>query len=212
MAQSERQGERLPLGRDVVVDAAIEIIVTRGAAELTMRSLASALGAAPTAVYWHVGDKEAVLDAVADRLEVDVSHLQPDGDTLVERIVSIGTKLRAFLRDANALVAIAHARGRTAQVFHPARRMVVQELLAAGVPPDQVAFATEAVLYVVSGSVLTDLQVDRAPDRTRHTDLWDTADVAGADDPAKLLAALAVATPADDLFERTLTAVLDGLL
>ena len=212
MAQSERQGERLPLSRDVVVDAAIEIIVTRGAAELTMRSLASALGAAPTAVYWHVGDKEAVLDAVADRLEVDVSHLQPDGDTLVERIVSIGTKLRAFLRDSNALVAIAHARGRTAQVFHPARRMVVHELLAAGVPPDQVALATEAVLYVVSGSVLTDLQVDRAPERTRHTDLWDRADVAGADDPAKLLAALAVATPADHLFERTLTAVLDGLL
>jgi AcrR family transcriptional regulator len=200
------------LNRGAVVDAAIEIITRDGPDELTMRSLASALGAAPTAVYWHVGDKDAVLDAVAERLVVDISHLEPEGDTLTERIVSIGMKLRVFLRSSNPLVGVAHQRGRTAHLLHPARRMVVHELLDAGVAPDQAAFATEAVLYLVSGSVLTDLAVARSPERTPHTELWQPDDVAGAADPAKLLAALTTSTPPDELFERTLTAMLTGLL
>ena len=79
-------------------------------------------------------------------------------------------------------------------------------------PPDRVAFATEAVLYLVSGSVLTDLAVDRSRRRVHHTELWEPDDVDGADDPNKLLAALATSTPPDELFERTLTAMLTALL
>jgi AcrR family transcriptional regulator len=200
------------LNAAAVVDAAIAIIQDGGPAELTMRSLAAALGSAPTAVYWHVGDKDAVLDAVAERVVVDASHLEPDGDTLIERIVSIGAKLRTFLHERRVLVGIAHERGRAAHLFHPARRMVVRELIDAGLPPDRAAFAAEATMFVVSGSLLTDLAVDRSPDRVDHTTLWTLADVEGADDPEKLLAALRHRTDADQLFERTLTAFLTGLL
>jgi AcrR family transcriptional regulator len=212
MAPSDRAGDRQPLSADAVVDAAIAIIEDRGPNELTMRSLAAAVGAAPTAVYWHVGDKDAVLDAVAERVIVDASHLEPDGDALIERIVSIGSKLRRFLSERRLLVGIAHERGRTAHLFHPARRMVVRELIDAGLPPDRVAFAAEATMFVVSGSLLTDLAVARSPEHVDHTELWTLADVEGADDPEKLLAALGHRTDADQLFERTLTAFLTGLL
>lgn len=215
MASRSRQAgdDRSPITRDQVVDAAIELLTDRGVDDLTMRSLAAAVGAAPTAIYWHVGDKEAVLDAVADRVAVDISHLEPEGESLTERIVSIGTKLRAYLRDSARLVGIAHRRGRTAQLFHPARAMVVRELIDADVAADRAALITEAVMYVVSGSVLTDIQVDRsAPERVTAAELWQPSEVEGAADPAKLLAALATLTPSDDLFTRTLTAMLNGLL
>jgi AcrR family transcriptional regulator len=212
MAPSDRSADRQRLSAEAVVDAAIEIIEARGPAELTMRSLAAAVGAAPTAVYWHVGDKDAVLDAVAERVVVDASHLDPDGEALIERIVSIGSKLRRFLHERRVLVGIAHERGRTAHLFHPARRMVVRELIDAGLPPDRVAFAAEATMFVVSGSLLTDLAVARSPEHVDHTELWTLADVEGADDPEKLLAALGHRTDADQLFERTLTAFLTGLL
>lgn len=203
---------RAGLTPDAVVDAAIAIIDAGGPAALTMRALAAELDAAPTAVYWHVGDKDAVLDAVAERVVVDASHLEPEGDALIERIVSIAAKVRAFLQSHRVLVGIAHERGRTAQLFHPARRLIVRELLAAGLPADRVAFAAEATMYVVSGSMLTDLAVDRSPERVDFTELWSAADVDGADDPDKLLAALAHRTDPDALFRRTLTAFLDGLL
>lgn len=212
VSPSERAADRQRLSADAVVDAAIAIIQSRGPGDLTMRSLAAAVGAAPTAVYWHVGDKDAVLDAVAERVVVDASHLEPVGDTLIERIVSIATKMRAFLESKRVLVAVAHERGRTAQLFHPARQRIVAELLGAGLPPDRVAFAAEATMYIVSGSSLTDLAVDRSPDRVDHSTLWTAADVDGADDPDKLLAALRHRTDADVLFERTLTAFLTGLL
>lgn len=212
MAQSELHGERQRLSADAVVDAAIAIIEAGGPSELTMRALAAAVGAAPTAVYWHVGDKDAVLDAVAERVVVDASHLEPDGEALIERIVSIGSKMRSFLESKRVLVAVAHERGRTAQLFHPARQRIVAELLDAGLPPDRVAFAAEATMYIVSGSSLTDLAVDRSPDRVDHTTLWTDIDVEGADDPDKLLAALRHRTDPDILFERTLTLFLTGLL
>lgn len=212
MAPSDRVGDRQPLSAEAVVDAAIEIIEARGPSELTMRSLAAAVGAAPTAVYWHVGDKDAVLDAVAERVVVDASHLEPDGDALIERIVSISSKLRRFLQERRLLVGIAHERGRTAQLFHPARQRIVAELLGAGLPPDRVAFAAEATMYIVSGSSLTDLAVNRSPDRVDHTTLWTDDDVEGADDPDKLLTALRHRTDPDVLFERTLTLFLAGLL
>ena len=67
-------------------------------------------------------------------------------------------------------------------------------------------------MFVVSGSLLTDLAVDRSPERVDHTELWQPADVAGAADPDALLSALRHRTDGDELFERTLTAFLTGLL
>ncbi|WBU38787.1 TetR family transcriptional regulator [Homoserinibacter sp. YIM 151385] len=54
--------------RDDVVDAALGILDEHGLAELTMRRLATALEVQPSALYWHVESKQALLAAVADRI------------------------------------------------------------------------------------------------------------------------------------------------
>jgi AcrR family transcriptional regulator len=57
-----------------VVDAAMEVLDHEGYEALTIRRLAAALGVTPMAVYRHVDDKAALIDAVLERAtsEVDV--------------------------------------------------------------------------------------------------------------------------------------------
>jgi AcrR family transcriptional regulator len=56
------------LTRDAVVDEALALGDERGLAAVTVRGVANRLGVTPMALYRHVGDKDGLLDALADRL------------------------------------------------------------------------------------------------------------------------------------------------
>jgi AcrR family transcriptional regulator len=57
---------RDPLTRDRVLRAAVDLADREGIQSLTMRSLARELGAEAMSLYYHVANKEAVLDGVVD--------------------------------------------------------------------------------------------------------------------------------------------------
>ncbi|TPW71113.1 TetR family transcriptional regulator [Schumannella sp. 10F1B-5-1] len=50
------------------MDAALRLLDEHGLPELTMRRLAGALDVQPSALYWHVENKQTLLAAVADRI------------------------------------------------------------------------------------------------------------------------------------------------
>jgi AcrR family transcriptional regulator len=56
------------LSRDVYIDAAVNLIEKRGAAIVSARSLATAVGADPSALYRYFSGVDDVLRAVADRM------------------------------------------------------------------------------------------------------------------------------------------------
>jgi AcrR family transcriptional regulator len=193
-----------------IVDVALEIVDRDGVDGLTMRGLAAKIGVAVTAIYWHVGDKEALLDAVADRVATEFGSITVRGADPVARIVSLGHSLRRNLLERANLVRIAHQQGRTAAVFQPARRVLVRELTAAGVRGADAAFAVQAVLALVTGSVLTRIQIERAPaSRDTPEGLWTIGDVADAPD---LLEFLADPIDPEQLFTRSLDTLVRGLV
>lgn len=51
-----------------LVETATDILEQYGLADLSMRRVASHLGVRPSALYWHVKDKQSLLALVADRL------------------------------------------------------------------------------------------------------------------------------------------------
>lgn len=53
---------------DGIVDEALRQLDAYGLPDLTMRRLAAALGVRPSALYWHVANKQTLLAAVADRI------------------------------------------------------------------------------------------------------------------------------------------------
>ena len=142
------------------------------------------LGVAATAIYWHVGDKAALLDAVVDRIITRLAAVPVEGDDPATRIMSVCRAWRRRLLEQPELVAVVHAQGRTAELFQPVRRVLVRELAAAGLRGHDAAVALQAILQFVTGSVLTDIQVARAPSQhVAPEDLWTEADV---DDTALL--------------------------
>src|SRR5260370_6679762 len=148
-------GRQPGVSRDQIVDVALEIVEAEGLDGLTMRRLAGKLGVAATAIYWHVGDKEVLLDALAERIAARVGDIPVRGDEPVARLVSIGAGLRRNLLEQPALVGLVHQQGHTALLFQPVRRALVRELTAAGLRGSDPARALHGILSPISGSVLT---------------------------------------------------------
>lgn len=189
---------RAALSPDEVVAGALALVESEGLAALTMRRLASQLGVAVTAIYWHVGDKAALLDAVVDRIITRLAAVRVEGDDPATRIMSVCRAWRRRLLEQPELVAVVHAQGRTAELFQPVRRVLVRELTAAGLRGHDAAVALQAILQFVTGSVLTDIQVARAPSQhVAPEDLWTAADV----DDADLLDELRHPLSSDELFD-----------
>jgi AcrR family transcriptional regulator len=65
---------RDPLTRDRVLRAAVDLADREGIQSLTMRSLARELGAEAMSLYYHVANKEAVLDGVVDVIMDEINE------------------------------------------------------------------------------------------------------------------------------------------
>jgi AcrR family transcriptional regulator len=65
---SSNAGRTSSVTADDVLLAAGRIVERHGVDALTMRRLSEDLGVAVTSIYWHVGNRDAVLDGLVDRL------------------------------------------------------------------------------------------------------------------------------------------------
>lgn len=68
MATRARRSQRRTeaLSRERIVEAAVELLDTAGEGGLTFRALTERLATGPGAIYWHVANKDELLDAATD--------------------------------------------------------------------------------------------------------------------------------------------------
>lgn len=170
---------------DDVIEVAGRIVDAHGADALTMRRLADELGVAVTSIYWHVGNRDELVDALVDRLIADMGTLRTRGATPRERIASLARAMRTQLLERPQLVALAHERARTPAMFQPVQDAIARELAEMGLPADETALALRALQLHVITSVLLVRSIDRY----------------GANEPVD----------AAEVFAFTLTAMLDAL-
>lgn len=206
-------GERMAraaLTREEVLETAAALVRQHGPDALTMRRLAAELGTAVTSIYWHVGNRESLLDALVERTVADLDTIRPRGATPAERLVSVARALRRALRERPHLVAMVHERGLTERMFLPAQRALVHEAHAAGLRGAHAARAVRAVQFQVVGYVLVERNRERAPAQSpAEEELW-----SGEDAESDGLLARALAGPIDTerLFVDSVRALVDGLL
>lgn len=71
---ARQETETSGLSRDAVIQAALDLLDSVGAGGLSMRAVADRLGVKAASLYWHLRDKEQLLESVAeavlDRVEV----------------------------------------------------------------------------------------------------------------------------------------------
>jgi AcrR family transcriptional regulator len=145
---------RSTLTREQIVRTAIELLDDEGLDGLNMRSLGARLGAAATAVYWHVQSKDNLVVLAGDQVwqEIDLADgTDADWRSAVEATAS---GLHAMFGRHPWLV---QAFG--SHLFHgPGKARYDDHVLAiyeaAGFTPDQADRAAGAVLTFVLGNVL----------------------------------------------------------
>ncbi|KZO58960.1 MULTISPECIES: TetR family transcriptional regulator [Dietzia] len=103
----------MALTTTTVVDTALDLLRESGLPGMSMRTLATRLGVQPSALYWHVPSKQALLTAVAERVLAAMGSVG-SGASAAAELREVGAVLRAAVTgvpDGAEIVALGLAAG-----------------------------------------------------------------------------------------------------
>src|ERR1700730_17422619 len=115
------------VNKEALVDAALRIVEAEGVAQLSMRKLAAELGVAVTAIYWHVGNREALIEALIEREIADMGAIRPSGRSPEARLVALARALRRRLLARPHVISLVNERGLTPLMCLPAQAALARE-------------------------------------------------------------------------------------
>jgi TetR/AcrR family tetracycline transcriptional repressor len=142
------------LDRDQVVRAAVQLLDEEGLDGLTTRRLAAKLGVQSPALYWHVRNKDELLDLVAEELCAPAADFQPDpGLSWQERIQAGLWEFRRLLLAHRDTARVLSQRPPTGPNRLRLADRTVRELLDAGFSEADAAALTVMLASFVPGMV-----------------------------------------------------------
>jgi len=194
-----------------ILDAARHLVETDGVDAVSMRKVAAEVGLAPTAIYWHVGGRDDLLNAVLDEMIADLPPIRARGTGPRDRIASVARAARQEFHDGLRTLQLATEVGRGNELSFRAQVVLAREMTAAGLGGDDAVAALRSILFLVGGFVMIEeeyRQREPAQIGTRH--LW--AEVDDADIDPTIRTAMTGATDTDALFTYTLDHLLDAVL
>ena len=148
--ESDR-GERRPLTRKAIVDAALALLDRDGLSGLSMRKLAQELDAGAASLYWHVGDKEELLSLLLDRIVGESKIPAPDPANWQEQVKEMGRETRRLLQRHRDAAQISMGRIPAGPESLPVLERYLAVLAAAGLPPRVIAYAADMFALYVGG-------------------------------------------------------------
>jgi AcrR family transcriptional regulator len=194
-----------------LVDAARRMVEADGVDAVSMRKVAAEVGLAPTAIYWHVGSRDDLLNAVLDEMVADLPPIKARGTGARDRIASVARSARQEFHDHVRTLQLATALGRGNELSFRAQVALAREMTAAGLDGDDAVAALRSILFLVGGFVMIEEEYrQREPAQVGTQGLW-----AGVDDEAidpAIRSAMTGATDTDALFTYTLDRLLDAVL
>jgi TetR/AcrR family transcriptional regulator, tetracycline repressor protein len=152
MTASDDTGARTPRrSREDVLAAAMTILDENGLPDLTMRRLAGALGVQPSALYWHVPNKQTLLALIADRIVSAARAPEAEGWMAAVRgeALALRDALLAY-RDGAEVVSSTLALGLGAD--EPRQRLAAA-LGNAGLDQSERQMAASVLLHFILGHV-----------------------------------------------------------
>jgi AcrR family transcriptional regulator len=154
LTTSKRKRASEPLSREQIVRTALAVVDRDGLKGLSMRRLGAELGVDPMAVYYHIPNKEALLDAIVEAvmasIDLTVDHAE---DSCEERVMCAAIAYReAMLAHANALPIVLSRGPSTAAALRPVE-LLIGILREAGLPPAEALAGMNAIAAAVRGFV-----------------------------------------------------------
>ncbi len=202
--------ENLDLSAGDIVSAAVDILRESGIDAVSMRSVSARLGVSPIPLYSRIGNKEALLDAVADRLLAELAPTVRSDEMWTEYAVRWAHELRTKLRTAPSRLILEGRRG----AYVEASRPLIDGLRTGGLSPDRAVQACRLLMWAVVGFVAVEQGHRPGADPL-------TVDSLTVDSPSPARAArptLSGADPAgatetevDELFDLQMRILVDGI-
>lgn len=202
---------RSPIKQENIVRAAFDLLDEAGIEGVTLRKLACGLGIRAPSLYWHFKSKQALIDALADALIVDVAREIPQGQHWRATMHQIADEFRAAFK--------AHRDGARvyAGTFLATENVLrvgdatIAALVSAGASVDFAATTALDSIYYVMGFVIEEQSLPADPNdlegvqqaffelaRTRFPHCWEAREV--------------LAEPRfDERFQRGIDLFLDGV-
>jgi TetR/AcrR family transcriptional regulator, tetracycline repressor protein len=141
--------ESLDLSADDIVSAAVAILHESGLDAVSMRSVSARLGVSPIPLYSRIGNKEALLDAVADRLLAELAPTAGADEAWTAYALRWAHELRSKLRTAPSRLILEGRRG----AYVEASRPLIDGLRSGGLSPDRAVQACRLLMWAVVGFV-----------------------------------------------------------
>ncbi|WP_432843271.1 TetR/AcrR family transcriptional regulator C-terminal domain-containing protein [Dactylosporangium sp. CA-092794] len=198
------------LHRADVVDGAVALLDAEGLDGLTTRKLGASLNIDGSALYRHFPNKEALLDAIADRLVEGVDDALPEAPW-DEQLAVLAGRLRETLlrhRDGARVVAGTYVTGPNTLLV---KKIIFEVLQRAGFRPERAGWIAFALAHYVLGHTIDEqAQAELAASKAWKAKLTDMVDQT---EDAYVAAAVAATFDADpaERFSYGLRAFLHGI-
>jgi AcrR family transcriptional regulator len=164
------RGERRPLTRDAIVEAALAVLDRDGLSGLSLRRLAQELGAGAASLYWHVGNKEELLSLMLDRIVGESRPPDPDPANWQEQVKEMARETRRLMRSHRDAAQISLGRIPAGPQSMPVLERYLAVLAAAGLPARVIAYASDMFALYVGGFAFEEsMQVPPLGDESAST-------------------------------------------
>ncbi len=150
------------LSRDGILEAYIRLADREGPDAVSLRRLGTELGADATAVYRHFRDKDALLEAVADRLLNDLADRHRSGGAWRDEIRRICLEGRRMYMTHPRLARVIAASPEPMPGNMRLAEIALSHLRAAGLSDREAALGYEALATYVAGGSSLDADIGAA--------------------------------------------------
>jgi AcrR family transcriptional regulator len=151
---------------DEIIETAIDILREQGLDAVSMRSVSSRLGVSPVPLYSRVGNKEALLDAIADHLLADLAPPSSADEAWTDYAARWARELRSRLRltrDSRLIV------GPRRHAYVEASRPLVDAMRGGGLAADAAVQGCRLLMWATVGFVAMEAGATPPPRQARRS-------------------------------------------
>jgi TetR/AcrR family tetracycline transcriptional repressor len=155
----------IELNAEQIVAAAVEILHEHGLDAVSMRSVAGRLGVTPPPVYARVGNKDALLDAIAEHFLADLAPALDRGEPWQDYARRWTQQMRKRLTEASDSRLFLQLKRPT---YLEATRPLLKCMRRDGMSTDRAVRACRLLTWATVGFVAMDHPPSAAPSRPRN--------------------------------------------
>ncbi|MGH9029597.1 MAG: TetR/AcrR family transcriptional regulator C-terminal domain-containing protein [Acidimicrobiales bacterium] len=134
-----RTPQREPLTREAIVEAGLRVLDAVGMDGLSMRRVAEELGTGAASIYWHVRNKEEMLQLIFERVVSNLVLPEPDPPRWREQLKDLARAMRAQLNEHRDVARISLGRIPMGPAVVTYNEWLFQLLEPVGVPDTVIA-------------------------------------------------------------------------